>query len=176
VHGSGLELGKSWFMVADNLGGKRGEQPRGFPTVAEGAFRIFDSGVDRLCDLELFRTLFTTIFVKRHVGISCCSIAMQIPAVGRVGRGPRRALPLTGPFGCVYCSIVAGLYFQSHRRSPMSVLLRRYKGHNGVMQEERIDDDDRIERYMRLFEKDDVKKLQTGVKVFIDKDEWQLLP
>jgi hypothetical protein len=29
---------------------------------------------------------------------------------------------------------------------------------------------------MRLFEKDDVKKLQTGVKVHIDKDEWQLLP
>jgi hypothetical protein len=29
---------------------------------------------------------------------------------------------------------------------------------------------------MRLFEKDDLKKLQTGVKVFIEKDEWQLLP
>jgi hypothetical protein len=58
----------------------------------------------------------------------------------------------------------------------MPVLIRRYKGHNGIMQEERIDDDDRIERYFRLFEKDDVKKLETGVKVFIEKDEWQLLP
>ncbi|WP_455377257.1 hypothetical protein [Petrachloros mirabilis] len=58
----------------------------------------------------------------------------------------------------------------------MSVLIRRYKGTNGMMQEERIDDEDRIERYMRLFEKEDVKKLQTGVKVFIEKDEWQLLP
>jgi hypothetical protein len=58
----------------------------------------------------------------------------------------------------------------------MPVLIRRYKGHNGMMQEERIDDDDRIERYFRLFEKDDVKKLETGVKVFIEKDEWQLLP
>ncbi len=58
----------------------------------------------------------------------------------------------------------------------MSVLIRRYKGTNGVMQEERIDEEDRIERYMRLFEKDDIKKLQTGVKVFIEKDEWQLLP
>ena len=29
---------------------------------------------------------------------------------------------------------------------------------------------------MKLFEKDDVKKLGTGVKVFIEKDEWQLLP
>ena len=58
----------------------------------------------------------------------------------------------------------------------MPVLIRRYKGNNGMMQEERIDDDDRIERYMRLFEKDDVKNLGTGVKVFIEKDEWQLLP
>ncbi|HMS82818.1 MAG TPA: hypothetical protein PKD12_04135 [Nitrospira sp.] len=58
----------------------------------------------------------------------------------------------------------------------MPVLIRRYKGNNGMMQEERIDDDDRIERYMRLFEKDDVKKLQTGAKTFIEKDEWQLLP
>jgi hypothetical protein len=58
----------------------------------------------------------------------------------------------------------------------MPVLIRRYKGHNGMMQEERIDDDDRIERYFRLFEKEDVKKLETGVKVFIEKDEWQLLP
>lgn len=58
----------------------------------------------------------------------------------------------------------------------MSVLIRKYKGNNGMMQEERIDDEDRIERYMRLFDKDDVKKLETGVKVFIEKDEWQLVP
>ncbi|HSN05287.1 hypothetical protein ACO9S2_16885 [Nitrospira sp. NS4] len=58
----------------------------------------------------------------------------------------------------------------------MSVLIRKYKGNNGVMQEERIDEEDRIERYMRLFDKDDVKKLETGVKVFIEKDEWQLIP
>jgi hypothetical protein len=44
------------------------------------------------------------------------------------------------------------------------------------MQEERIDDEDRIERYMKLFDKEDVKKLATGAKVFIEKDEWQLLP
>ncbi|HZN44168.1 MAG TPA: hypothetical protein VFB56_02495 [Nitrospiraceae bacterium] len=58
----------------------------------------------------------------------------------------------------------------------MSLLIRRYKGSTGIMQEERIDDPDRIERYMRLFEKDDIKKLNTGVKVVIEKDEWQLLP
>ncbi len=58
----------------------------------------------------------------------------------------------------------------------MSLLIRRYKGSTGVMQEERIDDPDRIERYFRLFDKEDIKKLETGAKVFIEKDEWQLLP
>jgi hypothetical protein len=58
----------------------------------------------------------------------------------------------------------------------MGLLVRRYKGSHGMMQEERIDDPDRIERYLRIFEKDDVKKLETGVKVVIEKDEWQLLP
>ena len=58
----------------------------------------------------------------------------------------------------------------------MSLLIRKYKIFGGLMQEERIDDPDRIERYMRIFDKDDVKKLETGVKVFIEKDEWQLLP
>ena len=57
----------------------------------------------------------------------------------------------------------------------MSVLIRKYKSFGGMMQEERIDDPDRIERYMRLFDKDDIKKLETGAKVFIEKDEWQLL-
>ena len=58
----------------------------------------------------------------------------------------------------------------------MPLLIRKYKGNSGVMQEERIDDPDRIERYLRLFDKDDVKKLETGVKTVIEKDEWQLLP
>lgn len=58
----------------------------------------------------------------------------------------------------------------------MSLLIRKYKTAGGLMQEERIDDPDRIVRYLRLFEKEDVKKLETGVKVFIEKDEWQLLP
>lgn len=58
----------------------------------------------------------------------------------------------------------------------MPLLIRRYKLTSGMMQEERIDEPDRIERYFKLFEKADVKKLETGVKVFIEKDEWQLLP
>ena len=58
----------------------------------------------------------------------------------------------------------------------MPLLIRRYKLTSGMMQEARIDDPDRIKRYFKLFEKDDVKKLETGVKVFIEKDEWQLLP
>ena len=51
----------------------------------------------------------------------------------------------------------------------MSLLIRKYKSVGGMMQEERIDEPDRIERYMRLFDKDDIKKLETGVKVFIEK-------
>ena len=58
----------------------------------------------------------------------------------------------------------------------MSLLIRKYKSVAGMMQEERIDDPDRIERYMRIFDKDDIKKLETCVTVFIEKDEWQLLP
>jgi hypothetical protein len=62
------------------------------------------------------------------------------------------------------------------RLESMSVLIRKYKLPTGIMQEERIDDPDRIERYLRIFEKEDVKKLQAGGKVVIEKDEWQLLP
>ena len=58
----------------------------------------------------------------------------------------------------------------------MSVLVRKYKLATGVVQEERIDDPDRSERYMRLFDRDDMKKLEAGQRVFIERDEWQLLP
>ena len=57
----------------------------------------------------------------------------------------------------------------------MSVLVRKYKLVSGVHQEERIDDEDRIERYMKLFDREDVKKIQSGQKVKIEKDEWQLV-
>ena len=55
------------------------------------------------------------------------------------------------------------------------LLIRKYKLSTGLMQEERIDEPDRIARYMRMFEKEDLKKLQAGQKVWIEKDEWQLL-
>ena len=57
----------------------------------------------------------------------------------------------------------------------MSVLIRKYKLASGLMQEERIDDPERIDRYFRLLHRDDVKKLQTGEKVVVEKDEWQLI-
>ncbi len=57
----------------------------------------------------------------------------------------------------------------------MSVLIRRFKLPTGMMKEERIDDPDRIERYMQFFDKEGKTKLEAGQKVFIDKDEWQLL-
>ena len=57
----------------------------------------------------------------------------------------------------------------------MAVLIRKYRLASGLMQEERIDDPDRIERYMKLFDREDIKKIQTGQLVKIEKDEWQLL-
>ena len=57
----------------------------------------------------------------------------------------------------------------------MAVLIRKYRLASGLAQEERIDDPDRIERYMKLFDREDVKKIQTGQVVKIEKDEWQLL-
>ena len=57
----------------------------------------------------------------------------------------------------------------------MPVLIRKYKLASGQMQEERIDEQDRIDRYFGLLHRDDVKKLQAGEKVIIEKDEWQLL-
>ncbi len=45
--------------------------------------------------------------------------------------------------------------------------------HAGVVED---DEPERIERYMKLFEKEDVKKLQTGKWVWIEKDEWKLIP
>lgn len=57
----------------------------------------------------------------------------------------------------------------------MSVLVRTYRLASGLQQVERIDDPDRIERYMKLFDREDLKKIQTGAKVKIEKDEWQLL-
>ncbi len=55
-------------------------------------------------------------------------------------------------------------------------MIRKYKLASGLRQVERIDDPDRIERYMKLFDKEDLKKLRAGHKVVIEKDEWELKP
>lgn len=57
----------------------------------------------------------------------------------------------------------------------MSMLIRKYKLATGVVTEDRIDEPERIARYLGMFEKADVKKLQAGQKVFIEKDEWRLV-
>lgn len=57
----------------------------------------------------------------------------------------------------------------------MSILIRKYKLPSGQSKEERIDDPDRVKRYLGMFERADIKKLETGQKVVIEKDEWQLL-
>jgi len=41
----------------------------------------------------------------------------------------------------------------------MPLLIRKYKLAGGLSQEERIDDPERIQRYLRIFEREDVKKL-----------------
>lgn len=58
----------------------------------------------------------------------------------------------------------------------MTVLIRKYKLATGQMKEDRIIEQDRIERYLGMFDRADVKQLQSGQKVVIEKDEWQLLP
>lgn len=58
----------------------------------------------------------------------------------------------------------------------MAVLIRRYKLASGQTKEDRIIEPDRIERYLGMFERADVKKLESGQKVMIEKDEWQLVP
>ena len=57
----------------------------------------------------------------------------------------------------------------------MAVLIRKFKLPTGMMKEERIDEPERIELYMQFFDKEGKEKLDAGKKVFIDKDEWQLL-
>ena len=57
----------------------------------------------------------------------------------------------------------------------VSVLMRKYKLPSGQTKEERIDDPERIERYLGMFERNVIKKLEAGEKVMIEKDEWQLL-
>lgn len=58
----------------------------------------------------------------------------------------------------------------------MPVLIRKYKLASGLRQEERIDDPDRVERYLKFFDRDAMKKLEAGQKVVLEKDEWELRP
>lgn len=57
----------------------------------------------------------------------------------------------------------------------MAVLIRQYKLATGRAVEDRITEQDRIERYIGMFAREDVKQLQAGQKVTIEKDVWQLL-
>jgi hypothetical protein len=56
----------------------------------------------------------------------------------------------------------------------MAVLVRKYKLPSGQMKEDRIEGD-RIERYLGMFDRNDLKQIEAGQKVTIDKDEWQLI-
>ena len=58
----------------------------------------------------------------------------------------------------------------------MAVLIRQYKLVSGQSKEDRITEQDRIDRYMRMFGREEVKQLKSGEKVMIEKDMWQFLP
>ncbi|MBI3805384.1 MAG: hypothetical protein HY282_16675 [Nitrospirae bacterium] len=58
----------------------------------------------------------------------------------------------------------------------MAVLIRKYKLPSGQLKEDRITEQDRIDRYLGMFDRNDLKQIQAGQKVMIEKDEWQLLP
>ncbi len=56
----------------------------------------------------------------------------------------------------------------------MAVLVRKYKLPSGQIKEDRIEGD-RIERYLGMFDRNDLKQIEAGQKVTIEKDEWQLI-
>ncbi len=97
-----------------------------------------------------------------------------------------RRLPRVGGRGSLTLEMIFRYFIEPYLRlsqtdvsmqgGGMPLLIRKYKLASGLKQVERIDDPDRIDRYKRLFEKDDLKKLESGQKVFIEKDEWELLP
>lgn len=58
----------------------------------------------------------------------------------------------------------------------MAVLVRKYKLPSGQVKEDRITENERIERYLGMFDRNDLKQIQAGQKVTIEKDEWQLIP
>ena len=81
---------------------------------------------------------------------------------------------LTASLGLNYINLL-GFYSIKLEEYAMSVLIRRFKLPTGMMKEERIDDPDRIERYMQFFDREEQAKLEAGQKVFLDKDEWQFV-
>ena len=58
----------------------------------------------------------------------------------------------------------------------MAILIRQYKLVSGQSKEDRITEPERIKRYLGMFEREAVKKLQNGEKVTIEKDQWQFFP
>ena len=57
----------------------------------------------------------------------------------------------------------------------MPVLIRKYKLATGQSKEDRITEEDRIQRYLGMFGRAEVKQLNAGQKVTIEKDVWQLI-
>ena len=58
----------------------------------------------------------------------------------------------------------------------MALLIRKYKLATGQVKEDRIIEQDRIDRYMGMLGREAVKQLNEGKKVTVDKDEWKYTP
>src|SRR5436853_6780041 len=160
VRGSGLP-GRAF----DGHGHRR-DLPDRLLLVAIEALRLGRIEIQRWLLIEIPPASIAVVLVQRHgafpLGGPDCTLSQV-----RFGRQSILHLD-TGGFRWVGC--------EKRRFSLMPVLLRKFKLPNGVMQQDRIDEPERIERYLKLFEKEDVKKLQTGKWVWIEKDEWKLIP
>lgn len=58
----------------------------------------------------------------------------------------------------------------------MALLTRKYKLATGQVKEDRITEQDRIDRYFGMLGRETVKQLNEGRKVTVDKDEWKYTP
>jgi hypothetical protein len=142
-----------------------------------GALGIGGIEVQRLLFLEILSASLAMVFIQRHGGVLSSRLTIWAYYKAEAAAIPVDRLD-TGGGRFVLCNVWN--YQRNNLREggsrAMPLLLRKFKLPNGMMQEERIEDPDRIARYMKLFEKEDVKKLETGKWVWIEKDEWQLSP
>ena len=85
--------------------------------------------------------------------------------------------PLNIPYnlGLISALSLSGL-LEEREDIQMALLTRKYKLATGQVKEDRITEQDRIDRYMGMLGRETAKQLNEGKKVTVDKDEWQFTP